>query len=313
MSSRLHVGVIGLGRRWERYRPALTGRDSLLDVGAVCDPSSRQTRRVARDLRCEGAEAAEDLFDRPDLDALLLLDAPWHGLWSLERACEAGKPVFCAAPVTCDDGHAKDLQRKLQERPLPTMTAMASDVLPAVLRLRVLLDKHLGPARRVRITGNIGRHVTDEKLFDSGAWSSAVHLCSELLEGTPGIVWAACPAGSGMANVTFAYPNGCAALISITVGDGAGWRVAVTAEKGSAVVALPRRLSWKDSGGEHVLRLPPQDPRLDLLRRFADSVRTGRQPRPSFDDACRALTWLRAVRRSHTENRPVAVAGESGS
>ena len=248
MSSRLRVAVVGLGRRWERYRPALTGRDSLLEVEAVCDPSARRTRRVARDLRCEAAEAAEDLFDRPDLDALLLLlDAPWHGLWSLERACEAGKPVFCAAPVTCDDDHADDLQRKLRERPLPTMTALAGDVLPAVVRLRVLLDKHLGRARVVRITGSVGRHASDERLLVSGAWLSAFHLCAELLDGAPEVVWTAAPAGSGMVNVTLAYPDGRAALVSLSADTGTGWRVAVTAEKGSAAAALPRRLWWKDS------------------------------------------------------------------
>ena len=112
-----------------------------------------------------------------------------------------------------------------------------------------------------------------------------------------------------MANVTFAYPGGRAALISLTAGDGAGWRIAVQAEKGSAVAALPRRLSWKDASGQHFLRLPPQEIRTELLRRFAESVRAGRQPRPSFDDACRALTWLRAARRSHADNRSVRVAG----
>jgi predicted dehydrogenase len=281
-----------------------------VEIEAVCDSSSRRTSRIARDLRCEAAEAAEDLLDRPDLDALLLLDAPWHGLWTLERACEAGKPVFCAAPLTCDDEHADDLQRKLLERPLATMTALTGDVLPAVLRLRVLLDKHLGPARFVRIVGSVGRQVPDERLFHSAAWLSAFHLCGELLEGAPEIAWTAAPPGSGMANVTFAFPAGRAALVSLTVGRGAGWRVGVRAEKGSAVAALPRRLSWKDAAGDHLLRLPPQEIRMEMLRRFAESVRASRQPRPSFEDACRALTWLRAARRSHAENRSVHVAGE---
>jgi predicted dehydrogenase len=279
-----------------------------VDVGAVCDPSSRRTARIARDLRCDIAETAEDLLDRPDLDALLLLDAPWHGLWTLERACEAGKPVFCAAPLTCDDEHADDLQRKLRERPLLGMTALAGDVLPAVLRVRVLFDKHLGPARLVRVTGSLGKPAPEERRFHTAAWLSAFHLCGELLEGAPETVWSAAPAGSGMANVTFAYPGGRAALVSLTAG-GAGWRIAVQAENGSAVAALPRRLSWKDASGEHVLRLPAQEIRTEMLRRFAESVRAGRQPRPSFDDACRALTWLRAARRSHAENRSVPVAG----
>jgi predicted dehydrogenase len=310
VSSRLGVAVFGLGRRWERYLPALTGQDSPLEVRAVCDASPRRTNRVARQLRCEAAESTVDLFDRPNFDALLLLDAPWHGLWPIERACEAGKPVFCAAPLTCYDSHAEGLQEKLRERSLQAMTALAGGSRPAVTRLLVLLDKQLGPARIVCITGSIGSRVTDERLLASGAWLSAFHLCGELLGGTPETVWTAAPAGSGWANVTLAFPNGRAARVSLTAGGEPGWRIAVTAEKGFAIANLPRRLRWKDAGGEHALRLPPQQVVKDMLRRFAESIRAGRQPRPSFDDACRALTWLRAARRSHVRNSGITLSGD---
>src|SRR5947209_6538868 len=109
MTGRLRVGILGLGRRWQGYRPALTGPASPVEVRAVCNPLARRAFRIARQLRCEADDGAEDLLDRPDLDALLFLDPAWHGLWPLERACRAGKPVFCAAPPTCDDARTDGL------------------------------------------------------------------------------------------------------------------------------------------------------------------------------------------------------------
>jgi predicted dehydrogenase len=306
MPNRLRVGVIGLVRRWERYRLALTEPGSPLRVRAIYDPSARRTARVARQLQCEAADGTESLLDHPKIDAVLLLDSPWHGLWSLERACQAGKPIFCAAPLTCDEGHAHELGQHFHEHSFPVMTAFATGLAPAVGRLRVLLDKHLGPVRTISCIGSIGRHATGETLLASGVLLPALHLCGELLAAAPTTVWAAAPAGSGVVNLTFAFPDGRAALVVLTAGASAGWRIAVTAEKGTAEASLPRRLRWRDAAGEHALRLPPQRTPQDLLHCFAESVRSGQPLRPSFEDACRALAWLRAARRSHAEGRAVA-------
>jgi predicted dehydrogenase len=307
MADRLRVGVIGLGRRWQRYRRAATAPDTAVDVRAVFDPIPQRTTREARRLHCEAADGAEELTGRPDVDALLLCDRPWHGLWSLERAAHAGKPLCCLAPVA--DGDSVDaLRTSVQKRSLPAMTALTAGFQPAAVRLKGLLDKHLGPARLVVCTGSVGRPVSGERLLTSAALLPGLDLCRQLLADSPETIWTAVPGGSAMVNLTLAFPDGRAACVTLTAGQRRPWRVAVSAEKGNAEALLPRRLRWRDASGDHALRLPAEPGPAMLLRRFADAVRAGQPASPSFDDACRVASWLRAACRSHVTGGPVLLA-----
>src|SRR4051812_21329042 len=135
MVTRLRVGVIGLGRRWAWYRPALAGPRPLLKVRAVCDQVAARAARVARVLGCEAASGPGDLVERPDIDAVLLLDSQWYGLWPLGRGGGGGKPVFCDPPLTRDDEHADSLRRLLQTHPVPVLMALRPALAPAVQRL----------------------------------------------------------------------------------------------------------------------------------------------------------------------------------
>ena len=45
MAARLQVGVIGLGRRWRRYRAALEALRPRLGVVALCDQVARKAEQ----------------------------------------------------------------------------------------------------------------------------------------------------------------------------------------------------------------------------------------------------------------------------
>src|SRR5262249_33120730 len=107
MQARIRLGVIGLGRRWQRYREALARLSDQVQIHAVCDPIGQRTEAVARQLHCTAAGGPIDLLDRNDVEAVLLLDRPWYGLWPLERACRRGKPVFCAISLTSEGPFAE--------------------------------------------------------------------------------------------------------------------------------------------------------------------------------------------------------------
>jgi hypothetical protein len=301
MAGRVRVGVIGLGKRWRRYRPALTGANAVMDVRAIWDSSPRRTIREARRLHCEAADGTEELRDRPDLDALLLFDLPWHRLWTLERAA---KPVFCAAHVT-DDDHLNTVREAVRARSAPVMTALSARLLPTIARLRVLLDKHLGPARTVCCSAGVGGAVSGDRLLTSSALLPALDVCGELLSSSPRSIWTSVPADAGVVNLTLSYPGGHAACITLTAGQRSPWRVTVSADKGRAVALMPRRLQWRDSAGHHALRLPAEHGPTVRLRRFAEDVLGGRLSGPSFEHACRVLSWLRAARQSHSTGGPV--------
>ena len=97
MASRLRMGVIGLGRRWPRYRQAVQTLRSQVRVRAVHDPAPARAEAEARALGCAAAGGVVELLERDDVDAVLLLGGPWFGLWPLGQACRVNKPVLCAA------------------------------------------------------------------------------------------------------------------------------------------------------------------------------------------------------------------------
>src|SRR5437588_4919504 len=150
MAKRLRVGIIGLGRRWPRYRQALRGLRKQVAVRALCDQVARAAEEQAGQLGCAAAAGPGDLIERADVDAVLLLGAQWYGLWPLERACRVGKPVFCAVSLARDEAHADDLCPGVRAARLPVLMALPVADAPATGRLRALLAQHLGPARFVR-------------------------------------------------------------------------------------------------------------------------------------------------------------------
>jgi hypothetical protein len=64
---------------------------------------------------------------------------------------------------------------------------------------------------------------------------------------------------------------------------------------------MPRRLSWRDAGGDHELTLPGGLAEVWVVDRFVQAVRGGESPSRSFERAHQALTWLRAARKSRAE------------
>jgi predicted dehydrogenase len=305
MAKRLRVGVIGLGRRWRRYRAVLGGLRKHLAVRAVYDQVLRRAEEEARRLGCPAAAGPVDLLDREDVDAVLLLDAQWFGLWPLERACAAGKPVFCATPLA-REARADDLRRQVEASQLPVLMALAPAAAPAVDGLRELLDGRLGAAHFARAD----RAAPSAAGLRSPAVLSLLHGCALLLGDAPVSVWAGAGDVRGFASLVLEFGAGRVAQLTLWERPlgGAGCRFQVEAERGSAAAELPRRLRWRDAEGRHARQLAGGAAEARLLEGFVEALRTGRPPRPSFEDAYRALTWWRAALRSQSEGRRVVLA-----
>src|SRR5262249_40542951 len=142
-------GVLGLGRRWQaRYRPALAALRDRFVVRAVADPIAARTEEQAREMDCDANAGPIDMLENPGVEAVLLLDEAWYGRWTIEAACRVGKPVCCAA-VGDVEGESNKLCRKVRERNLPVLMAMAHRLSPATRRLQELIANELGPPRVV--------------------------------------------------------------------------------------------------------------------------------------------------------------------
>jgi predicted dehydrogenase len=295
MTTRLRLGILGLGRRWRQCRAALAELAGETVVRAVCDPSAARAERVARALGCAAAAGPVELLERDDVQAVLLLDRGWYRLWPLAHACRVGKPVFCAPSLAGDDAHADEMHTQIESSRLPVMMALGAAG-PAVERLSRLLAESLGPARVVRGWRVLAR--PGRPALRPATALALLHGAAELL-GPPGHVGTAAVEEAGFASLVLGYGDGRAAQLSLWpgAGRGAGCRFEVTAERGLARVDSPFALRWRDAEGLHVQRWPRRSLARRLLGSFVEAVRRSEPLRPNFADAHRALTWLRTTRR----------------
>jgi predicted dehydrogenase len=298
MAKRLRVGVIGLGRRWRRYRRALAALRGRVEVRAVCDQVAWRAEMVARQARCDMAAGPEDLLGREDVDAVLLLDEQWFGLWPLERACRAGKPVFCAVPLDGDEDHADRLREQIESSRLPVLMALPALLAPSVVRLGELLKDRLGPARLVRAERAVATVREGRSLLDGGAALSLLAACTALMGEEPASVQTMA-SGPGLATFLLDFGNERAAQVTLWTGPAVrpGCWITAAAERGTATADLPRRLRWDDAEGRHRLELPGGSMEQVLLGQFVQALSEGSRLEPGFPEAHRALTWLRASLR----------------
>jgi predicted dehydrogenase len=310
---RLRVGVIGLGRRWRRYRPILARLRDHVEVRAVCDQITRRAETEARQLRCTAAAGPAELLERSDVEAVLLFDPQWFGLWPLEHACRTKKPVFSTLSPADDAPHADALRQQIQKSNLPALMALGPRLAPATLFLRELLTHRLGQARLVRANWSVA---PTRDLLTSPVVLPLLMSCAWLLDDRPRSVWTI--DGEGASFVTLILRFGSERLAQVTlwtvkVGGPPG-RFEVVAEAGTATAEPPRQVRWRDADGQHGQRLPSRSVEQNGLECFLLALRAGQPPRPNFEDAYQALTWLRAAARSRADGRRIELTdGEPGS
>lgn len=306
---RLRVGVIGLGRRWRRYRRLLVRLREHVEVRAVCDQIARRAENEAQQFDCAAAAGPVELLERPDIEALLLLDAQWYGLWPLEHACRTKKPVLCTSSPASDEAHADALRERIQSSGLPVLMALPTLLAPATRHLRELLTHRLGQAHLVRADWSAAPLPADSDLLGHAAVLPLLAACAWLLDDVPRSVWTV--DGDGAAFVTLMLRFGSDRLAQVNLVTAPVGRTPprfeVVAEAGTATAELPRLLRWRDADGQHAQRLPPRSVEHSSLERFILALRAGQPLRPSFEDAYQALTWLRAAGRSRSEGTNISL------
>ena len=306
MTTPLRIGVIGLGRRWRRrYQSALLALPARFTVQALYDQVAQRAEQEAQQLRCEASPSVTALVDRDDLDALILADAQWFGLWPVELACRFRKPIFCAVPLTCEEARAEGLVQQVSASRLPVMVEMLPRYAPATAQLRGLLQNYLGPVHLLICETVQARQEGEEMDI---AW---LDWCASLLESVPVSVVATSLESAGVTSQfwEFAAGWGLQLIQRQTRGARPACRLEVVAEQGSARVIPPRQVAWAGADGQHRILLPRNRPALQVqLEAFEEAVRAGNPtPEPSLTNAYRVLGWLRAARRSQAEGGRVSL------
>jgi predicted dehydrogenase len=296
MDKPLQVGVIGLGRRWrEHYQPALAALRRQLRPRFVCDPVHARALRAAQQVGAEAVLDPGEMF-ASEIDALLLLDPPWYGLWPIEQACRAGKPVFCAMPLERDDAHADAVCQAVRERQLPVMMGLGLRFCPVLLAVR--LAAKMNP--RLLLVDLALPERPGPRACPARIGTAVVDMALSLLEGEPVQVEATGGQSATARGVVFHYPNERAihfrwyrAKVARPILD-----LRLISDFGFVQAWLPRRMVRTKAEDRSVHVAARGRPVGEvLLQQFADVVRGRHAPEPSLEDAYRALGWWRQINR----------------
>jgi predicted dehydrogenase len=337
---RLRVGVIGLGRLWEaRHKPALLRLKDRFQVTAVYDQVMRRAEIEAGHLGCAAAEGLVALVERPDVDVIYVLSPQWFGLYPIELACAAGKPVYCGLPMASGLEELESLAAQVESSGIAFMPEFARRFYPATLRLRELLATTLGAPRlilgqnrlfgfdRYGQPGPTTQMAPAALLIDPGSY--LLDWCSFLFQAPPAAVQgnasvvlpAATDAGtaavSDFESFVVEYEGGGMAQISFgryhrnPWGDAtrflpqAGFQV--YAERGVAWLELPDRIQWSDADGTHEEKLPLEPTVGDILNeQFHRLVRGDHSLAPTIGDALSLARRVSDLSRSQREGRKIA-------
>jgi predicted dehydrogenase len=311
MTRRLGVGIIGLGRRWQRYRLALQRQRQRFAVRAVYDPVSYRAEAAAKHLGCAATGGCVELLERRDVEAVLILGRPWFGLWPLQQACAVSKPVLCAVPLAADDANADSLRAAVEASHLPLFMAHPLACASVLEGLGRLLAERLGPARLVRAEWAFaGSAAQEHGLLKTTAVGALLMACADLFGSPPTRVSALAAESAEVVSLLLDHGDGRTAQVNLWCGPAvmAACRIGVITPQGSATAELPFRLCWRDGDGLHTERRACRPAEDAHLEQFAESWHNKQPPQPTFEDAYRCLTWLRAAWQSQAEGRPVVLA-----
>jgi predicted dehydrogenase len=327
------VGVVGLGRLWEtRHKPSLARLEDQFRISAVYDQVFRRAEIEAAQIGCAACEGLSALVERPDVDAIYLLSRQWFGLYPIELAFSAGKPVYCALPLAADLAELESLSQRVEQSGIAFMPEFARRFYPATLRLKELLATLLGPPRlvvghsrlfgfdRYAVPGPTTQIAPAPLLIDPGSY--LLDWCSFVFQKLPerlhGFRCQVAPArdreprdqDSDFESFVAAFPDGAMAHISYGRYQRALWGDAnrflppagfqVFAERGAAWLEMPEKIQWSDATGTEEERLPLEPTVGDILNdQFHRLVRGDHSLAPSIREALENARFVQKLHQSH--------------
>jgi predicted dehydrogenase len=183
------LGVAGLGY----WGPNLARNfEELADLTWLCDLNPDKLERFSRrHPQARLTSNVADLFEDPELDAVVIATPVVTHADLARQALAAGKHVFVEKPMALHAGEAEELCALAEERELVLMPGHLLLYHPAVKKLKELIESgELGKIRYVYGNRrNLGKFRTDENALGSlGAHDLSVIL--HLVDEEPSEVWA---------------------------------------------------------------------------------------------------------------------------
>ncbi len=146
------LGLVGTGPLWEQsYCEAVRRYSKYVAIRGVYDAVQARAEQTARDWQAVVAPSLTSLFERPEIDAVLLMDTAWYGLFPLELACRYRKPALWVGNWGRDLDRLERIYDSARESGVTLMAALPRRHTPATNRLRELMATKFGRPRAVQI------------------------------------------------------------------------------------------------------------------------------------------------------------------
>ncbi len=255
----LTLGLVGVGPGWDRrYKGAVRRLAERCAIRAVFDPVMSRAQAVAQECGAEVTLGMRQLFERTDVQAVLLLDSAWYGSCPLPWCIAAQKPVFLADAWLLDRSEAERLDRLASANGVSLVPEFPHRFTPATSRLRELIATTLGPVRSVTLNESTSSACgpTDTNSLSTPAalldWCVCVAQCDpRTLEvenhpnehATDG--WRFTLNTTGRAQI-----SGIIRLAALEEENQASFHLELECQQGRARIVNPEELRWQRHGTE---------------------------------------------------------------
>ena len=141
MQKPITVALLGAGRAGREHAKNL-GTLPAVRVLCVCDPVLAAAESAANLARADGVTVtADEVFDRADVDAVIISTPTETHADYMERAARAGKAIFCEKPVSLDLARATETVRAVRETGVPFQIGFDRRFDPGYAEVRRRLDE----------------------------------------------------------------------------------------------------------------------------------------------------------------------------
>lgn len=318
------VGLIGSGNlsRWNHLPNIQKNRYCGL-IGIHSSSPVRGKSYAARFNAEYCTTREQDLFEDPDINAILIASRNQHHGRQALAALRAGKHVFVEKPMALTVEDCCNLYHAVQETGNLLTVGFNRRFSPYYSGVKDQLTRRTGPAVincRVNSPGISGSYWMADPAIGGAILGEACHfidLMYWLLESEPKHVSAYSlptnrndPVGQNNVAASFEFDDGSVGnLAYCTIGSGtsAGERLEVFAEGVGVITENFKSLHVKKNTVRRRRQLWPNKGYRAQLNDFVDAIRTGRQPAVTVLDGVRSTLGCIQLLKSAKQRSPMAI------
>jgi predicted dehydrogenase len=324
---KIAIGLVGAGPVWDqRYREVVSRLSDRIAVRAVVDSVLSRAQHVAAELNAEVIGGLTALFERPEIQGILVLDPAWYGVFPLRLGCRYHKPIFLAELPNCELELLQSLEQQSRDSGATVMVEFARRHEPATNRLRELMATRLGPARRIQVdlpSSAIGSAV-------GGAGSSGDSIagwldwCGYVAGWSPQRIFVESGGSGGGEHQDFPHSihsltvdfgrrgqESQQAIAELRFRPGTDWdgiRRVVGCDHGEAELSGSEQICWRNGAASGDESLECEKSAAEVtLQQFCRRIAGGLLPVAGLPDVARSLRLSEAIRRSIAEKRSIPV------